>query len=206
MGFGLLFVGYMFFFSYPYMEGMLDIPPELLGLVVSWFGVKTLSEYECGWDVLKRYYLILLPSAAIKLGLQILSLLGILESASALWAYVFEAMMIVFNLLLLVAIYKIAEETEVMSIKAKAKRNIIIMMFYYALTIVFSLPFDFIKNTFTYLSVNYYFNLVLFLISYLWRFLNLALIFSCYMWICKEGDEAMPAPENKIFPKKEKEE
>jgi hypothetical protein len=80
------------------------------------------------------------------------------------------------------------------------------MLIYYAVMIIISLPFPFIQDVYKYLEVNLSFTLVLFIFNYLWRFLNLALIFSCYMWICQEGDEDMPEKEHTILTKKHKEE
>ncbi len=204
MGFGLLFIGYLFFFSYPYKE-TLNIPPDLIGLIISYFGVKILAEYGCGWENLKKYFYILLPASTLNLVLQILNVVGINLGVEEIWSYAYEALIIVYNIMLLVSIYKIAEDTEVKSIQAKAKRNIFLMLVYYAVTFFFMIPLPFIQDAYTHLNVNYSFGLVLFLYYSLWRFLNLCIIFSCYMWICKEGDEDMPEKEHTFFFKKSKE-
>ncbi len=205
MGFGLLFIGYLFFFSFPYKE-TLNIPPDLLGFIISYMGIRTLAEYGCGWENLKRYFSVIFPASVFNLILQILNLSGILLDMREFWAYVYEALMIVYNLLLLVAIHNIAKDTEVKSIQAKAKRNTVLMLIYYTVMLIVSLPVPQIKNIYGHLEVNYSFTLVLFIFNYLWHFLNLALVFSCYMWICKEGDEEMPEKEHILFTKKHKEE
>ncbi len=205
MGFGLLFIGYLLFFSFPFKE-TLNLPPDLFGFIITYIGIRSLAEYGCGWENLKRYYSVIFPASILNLTLQLVNIFGMLTEIREIWDYAYEALIIVYNLLLLIAIYKIAVETEVKSIQAKAKRNIILMVVYYATMLIISLPLPFIQDVYKHLEVNFSFTLVLFIFNYLWRFLNLALIFSCYMWICQEGDEDMPEKERTFFTKKHKEE
>ncbi len=204
MGFGLLFIGYLFFFCFPY-KGTLDLPPDLLGFVIAYIGIRNLADYGCGWENLKKYFIVIFPASILNLILQILNLFGILREIREIWFYSYEALIIVFNVLLLVAIYNIAKDTEVKSIQAKAKRNIILILAYYAIMFVVSLPLPIVQEIYKHLEKNYSFTLVLFLYNYLWRFMNLTLIFSCYMWICQDGDQDMPEKEHGIFIKKNKE-
>ena len=204
MGFGLLFIGYLFFFSFPYKQ-TLNLPPDLLGFIISYIGIRTLAEYGCGWENLKKYFSVIFPASILNLILQIVNLSGNLLGIREIWLYAYEALIIVYNILLLVSVHNIAKDTEVKSIQAKAKRNIILMLVYYIIMLVFSLPISYVQEIYKHLAVNYSFTLVLFLYNYLWRFLNLVLIFSCYMWICKEGDQDMPEKEHNFFLKKHKE-
>lgn len=201
MGFGLLFIGYLLFFSFPYKE-ILNLPPDLFGFIISFLGVRTLAEYGCGWENLKKYFLVIFPASILNIVIQIINLLGALMKICEIWAYIYEALLIVYNILLLIAVYNIAKDTEVKSIQAKAKRNIFLMLVYYAVMFIITLPITQITDIYKYLESNYSFTLVMFIYNYLWRFLNLALIFSCYMWICKEGDEDMPEKEVGLLRKK----
>ena len=204
MGFGLLFIGYLFFFSFPYKE-TLSIPPDLFGFIISYIGVRTLAEYGCGWENLKKYFSLLFPASVFNLILQVINLSGNFLGIREIWAYLYEALIIVYNILLLVSIHNIAKDTEVKSVQAKAKRNVFLMIAYYAVMLIVSLPLPYIQDMYGYLETNYSITLVLFLFNYLWRFLVLTLIFSCYMWICKEGDEDMPEKEHIFFTKRHKE-
>ena len=204
MGFGLLFIGYLFMYSFPY-NGF-DVLPDLIGFIIAFFGVRTLADYGCGWDVLKRYFTIILPSSAVTLLFQVLGLLGVDIGFTVIWDYIYTAFLLVYNILLLVAIYKIADDTDVKSIKAKAQRNLILGIGYYALMLFFNFPISFVQKLREYLSANYSLGLILFIFGYLWLFFNISVIFSCYMWICKEGDEDMPERERKFLKKQEKEE
>jgi len=201
MGFGLLFLGYLFMYSFPYMG--FDVVPDVLGFVISFFGIRTLSEYGCGWDTLKRYYSLLLPASLITFVLQFLGLFGLNSAFYELWFYAYSALLLVYNVLLLMAIYKIAVDTDSHSIKAKAKRNLYLGIVYYAFMLFLNFPLPFIEKLNSYLSAKFAVGFILFIFGYIWQFLNLALIFSCYMWICTEEDKDMPNKNKKLFKKKE---
>ncbi len=204
MGFGLLFIGYLFMFSFPYRG--FDIFPDIIGFIIAYIGLKTLSEYGCGFDNLKKYFYLLLPAGALTAVLQIIKLFGVELSVLKVWEYIYTAFLLLYNVLLLVAIYKIADDTDLRSIKAKAKRNLYLGIVYYALLLFLNFPIAFIQRLNIYLTAKFSIGLVLFLFGYVWMFLNLALIFNCYMWICKPGDEDMPIKERKNIFKKNDEE
>lgn len=204
MGFGLIFIGYLFMFSFPY-HGF-DILPDIIGFIISYFGLKTLSEYGCGFDNLKRYFNILLPASAVTALLQLICLFVNKHSIVTVWEYIYTAFILLYNVLLLIAIYKIADDTDLKTIKAKAKRNLFLGIVYYILIFFLNFPIDYIQKLNLYLTEKLSIGLVLFLFGYVWMFLNLSLIFNCYMWICKPGDEDMPVKERKKLFKKDEEE
>ena len=204
MGFGLLFLGYLFMYSFPY-KGF-DITPDIIGFIISYLGIRKLSEYGCGWDVLKRYMYVMLPASLATGVLQAVIAFVTPLDLYTYWSYIYTALLMVYNLLLLTAVYKIAEDTEVISIKAKAKRNMILGAAYYFVMLILDLPVAYIQNLKAYLSSVIPLGFIIFVFGYLWLFLNLAVIFSCYMWICAPGDEDMPVKESKFFKKKKEEE
>ena len=204
MGFGLLFIGYLFLFSFPYKS--FDIAPDLIGFIISYLGIRKLSEYGCGFDNLKKYFYILLPAGFLTLVLQLLSLFGIDVTILNLWSYVYIALLFVYNILLLTSIYKIAKDTDLRSIMAKSKRNLYIGVIYYALMLFFEFPVKFVRNIKDFLVADYSLGFILFVMGYLWLILNLIIIYNCYMWICEPGDEDMQIENKKSFKltKKEK--
>ena len=204
MGFGLLFLGYLFMYSFPY-KGF-DMTPDIIGFVISYFGVRKLAEYGCGWDILKRYMALMLPAGAVTTVLQVLLLLGIDLHVYDYWAYGYTALLMVYNILLLLAVYKIADDTEVRSIKAKAKRNMILGIAYYCVMLIIDVPISAVQNVKNHLSSLMPLGFIIFVFGYLWLFLNLSAIFSCYMWICAPGDEDMPVKESRFSKKKKEEE
>lgn len=192
MGFGLLFLGYLFMYSFPY-KGF-DVLPDIIGFIICYIGIRKLAEYGCGFDNLKKYMYMLLPGGLVTVIFQILGLCGYSLSFKQIWDYCYIALVLFFNLLILVAIYKIAEDTGLKSITAKVQRNLIIGIIYYILMLFFELPFAFVQNLGQ--SIEYL-GVILLILGYIWQTLNLTLIFSCYMWICAPGDEDMPERKKK---------
>ena len=203
MGFGLLFIGYLFMYSFPYLG--FDVVPDIIGFVISYIGIKSLSEYGCGWDTLKKYFSILLPSGLLTLIFQAIGLFGVKHFVVDLWFYIYSALLLIYNVLLLMAIYKIAVDTDSHSIKAKAQRNLFLGIVYYIIMLFLNCPIPVIQKLNVYLSTHYTAGFILYIFGYIWQFLNLALIFSCYMWICTEEDKEMPIKNKKLFKKKDEE-
>ena len=106
-------------------------------------------------------------------------------------------LMLLFNLMLLISIKNIATDLDLKVIRVRALRNLILTAIYYGLTLFFALPSSSIKSIVTTLTEKYAMGIVMYILGYVWLFLNIILIFSCYMYICKEGDEDMPVPEKK---------
>ena len=203
MGFGLLFISYLFLYSFPYKT--LDITPDFLGFIIAFLGIRLLAEYGCGWEKVKSFMYALLPVSFITLVLQILGLTPITLPFMEIWNYVYIAFLLVYNILLLMAIYGIANDTGVISIKVRAQRNLVLTVLYYGIMLLISLPISSVQEAVAYLSDKYAFGLIMYLFGYTWLILNSILIFSCYMRICREGDEEMPEKESKLFKKKDKE-
>ena len=94
-------------------------------------------------------------------------------------------MVFAFHMLLLFGIRELATATELPKLSEKAIRNFVVGAFYFALSVFGTLNTP-IKEDFT-----KYFGLPTLLIGLVWYILNIILIYSCYMWICLEGDEDM---------------
>ncbi len=204
MGFGPLFLGYLFIFSFSYRG--FDILPDAIGFLIIYFGLRKLSEYGYGFNNLKKYMYFLFPASLITFVLQILSLTGYQNDLlTEIWNCVYIPLMLVFNLMLLVSIKNIATDLDLKVIRVRALRNLVITVIYYGLTLFFSIPTSFISSLANTLIEKYAMGLVMYILGYVWLFLNTILIFSCYMYICKEGDEEMPVPEKKTKKAKEEE-
>ncbi len=204
MGFGPLFLGYLFIFSFSY-KGF-DILPDAIGFLIMYFGLKKLSEYGYGFYNLKKYMYFLFPSSLITLTMQIFSFTGLNNDLlTEIWNCIYIPLMLVFNLMLLISIKNIASDLDLKVVRVRALRNLILTVIYYSLTLFFSLPIPFIKSFVDVLTEKYALGIVMYILGYVWLILNTALIFSCYMYICKEGDEDMPVPEKKTRKAKEEE-
>ncbi len=200
MGFGFLFLGNFFFADFYYKD--FDILPDFVGLILVFIGLLTLSTYGCGFDNLKRYMYLMFPLSLFHSVLQILLINSIDLGIYEIWSYVYTAIRLVYTLMLLVAIYRIANDTEVHSIAAKAQRNMVLFVIYNAIVLFLDFPAESIRKIEEFLIQKFAFGLFMFIVKDILFILNLVLIYSCYMWICKEGDEDMPEKERKFFKKK----
>lgn len=196
MGFGLLFVGYSALFYIPFRG--LDVFCDVIGYILILIAAKKLAEYHNSFKNLERimYFLIVVGAGTLILqicGLFSLPTNGFLE----IWELINTASMLPFHYILLHSLAAIADQTGVTKISQKARRNFVIGVIYYLLILFLSvfetleMPWASTSRVLNVIaSVAYY-------SGYLWLILNLIQIYSCYMWICREGDEEMPAPEKK---------
>lgn len=189
MGFGILFTGYAicFFVSMTYYGYVF----RLVGFCIMAMALLRLREYGSSFryplivsavmsvfGVYETYY-----QMALKFELPMPEFFSTLEGAMDWFCM---AGILVFNLSLLYAIYDIANRLDLTSQKNMAIRNSIFVFMYLVLNVLGMGPF---KGNETF---SRYFAFPVFLIQLLWVIFNLVLIFSCYMYICPEGDEDMP--------------
>ena len=93
----------------------------------------------------------------------------------------------VYHYYLLFGIRALAQEVELPKIARKVKRNCILTILYYVLTLIGIMTgYAGLTERFPYLM---YLNPLLALFGVLWIVLNTIQIYSCYMWICLPGQE-----------------
>lgn len=189
MGFGILFVGYAicFLVSLTYYGYLF----RLVGFCIMTVALLKLREYGksfryplvtsivmVAYGLFESYY-----ELAAKLALPRPEL-----SSSVLVAMDWFCMLgiILFNLSLLYAIFDIAKQLDLTNQKNSALRNAIFIVLYLVLNVLGMGPLSG-NETF-----GRYFSLPIFLLQLMWVIFDLVLIFSCYMYICPEGDEEMP--------------
>lgn len=189
MGFGILFTGYAIAFlaSITYYGYVF----RLVGFCLMAVALLKLREYgKCF-----RYSLILSLIMAVYgifecvcglAGTLGFALPSFVESLRPAMDWVTMLGIIFFNFALLYAIFDIAGRLELTDQKNAALRNTIFLVLYLILNFLGMGPFQG-DETF-----GKYCALPIFLIQLLWTILDLVLIFSCYMYICPEGDEDMP--------------
>lgn len=181
MGFGYLFLGYIF-------ATIMSMNP--FGFLIRPIGYAVVLLASCK---LRRYhrdfgYLTLGSALMIVIAL-LLALsndqIALLSAYQKLFGYVEMGGSLVFHASLLWSIRAIAKETDVLKISVSAIRNAIFLGLYYVLSIIAYLPFAFTKTYAIYFSAPVWF---LYIACYV---LNAILIFSCYMRICDEADVDM---------------
>lgn len=197
MGFGLLVIGYIMLFNFPIYG--IDVFPDLLGYILMWAALRKLSLYHKFFRVAKYIAAALMPLGTLTLAIQIvscLSRLGYLQGGAVDWTLnvllpaleLFLAFIIfVYHYYLLIGIRALAQEVELPKIARKVKRNWILTILYYVLTLIGIMTgYAGLTERFPYLM---YLNPLLALFGVLWIVLNTIQIYSCYMWICLPGQE-----------------
>lgn len=204
MGFGLLFIGYFFLMSLP-INGI-DILPDIVGYLIMLHSLTLIISHCPKNNGFIRARLILLPTAVLSIaifGCQLAAASGMLNEAlekyfanpvKSLYTIAIGA----FHVFLLLGIYQLAHEVELNKLANRSRRIIVLTAVYYLLEIISLLG---ITKTIAALTSNpdrviSYINVSVYAIGNIWLLSAWALIFTCYMRICLEGDEDMPYREN----------
>lgn len=206
MGFGLLFFGYFFTLSLPFKG--IDVLPDIVGCILMYFALKKLIEY-CPDNRNFRYARItLIPYsvfAVIVFGWQISGLFVEFSKNAVQWFFtpisaLYGIVIGVFHIFLLFGIYRLSESVGLIKPAARARRLITLTVVYYIFQLMsYSGVLKFISGlTDSPDVVLSYINISLYIIGLLWLVLTWALIFTCYMRICLEGDENMPHEDDAI--------
>lgn len=199
MGFGLLFLGYFFLLTLP--VGEIDILPDVIGWIIMASALRGL----CGFCPDNRHFsrarTLTLPGAVLSALLLILDFVLLLDvpafltTADTVLRLAYSAVMGVYEIFLLLGIYKLAREVELPKLSARAQRMMAVTVVYYLMQIVVysGIPGLLPESQAALVGAI---NLAVYALGYLWLILTLALLFTCYMRICLEGDEDMPYRED----------
>ena len=191
MGFGILFIGYFFTMNIK-LRGY-DVPPDFIGYMIMIYACNKLSDYSSFFRKTSKILIVMALLSAAYSGTQLYTnVFGELPELIPNILIISKLMLsIVMHYFLLNAIIEISEDVGRKKIAGKCRRNLYITWFLLILQTVSSLP------VFQFEGQAYY--LISIFIANFAVLLNSIQIFSCYMWICYEGDEEMDA-ENTIDP------
>ena len=190
MGFGLIALGWMFFADIPWE---VDLLADFLGCFLIVMGCKRLKPYSGYFSAAAKWFSVLIiPSVAITA----LQIAEALTGKKMFAEYIVHADMVqtmVFSVALyymLMAFIRISTDVGRTKIAKKCRRNIAVG----AVTILF-----YVVTNMADLIVDHKYVIRAGFAAYALWYVMLALqfvqIFSCYMWICYEGDEDMPMKE-----------
>ena len=190
MGFGLMFVGYFF----TYLISLVLVPRILGYAIMMWATVKLadfdlkfkrclpalgglflVSAYSLSGDIVKHFNL--------ETSLFDETVLNIVSAGE-------EILVVLFHIFLMLAIGSIAKDTGLYKIRFRAMRNLFLIAVAESVyTVVIFLPTNKVVQTVFATTV---------ILRFIWIFLDLILLASCYRLICEEGDESMPEKEINI--------
>ena len=189
MGFGTLFLGYMFNISI--FRQFTDVICALIML----YALLMLSRYNSGFRRAMHLCIALAVAGALYFVYGVcdmLALVNLAEETSSLitsyYSLLSGILKLAFTVYLLMGIQQIGKETGVPVIEMKAARNRF-------LTFVYYIPFIFTELYFeggsTLARIAAYAFLPVLVFGIVYHIMNLSLIFNCYAWICLEGEESM---------------
>ncbi|MBQ8510519.1 MAG: hypothetical protein IJ493_11495 [Clostridia bacterium] len=200
MGFGLLFIGYFFFLNLP-MRGI-DILPDFVGCLLMLSALRSLTRHCPSNQGFAR-------ARTVTLGMGVLSLANLFTQIAGLSANVpdiftrvlaicYSLVVLVWHIFLLMGIYELALAVDLPKLAGRTRRILTLTVIYYVLQLLSSsgllkLITGMTETPEMALSLI---NLALYLLGLVWLFCTAALIFTCYMRICLEGDEDMPEHED----------
>ena len=192
MGFGILFIGYIAAYVMS-LAGAYGCFPAIIGCVVMLYAITKLVDYE---PFFKYAFFALVPltlCVGYNLFDEVTSMLGSYlpgflgyKITETFFAYGKVFADLAFNIVLLLAIYKIAKATELDKIQKAAIRNAIFFALYSVLCVVVEV------------YPNRYIFMAAMIVGLVTVILNCSCICSCYMRICDESDKDMTAKRSKI--------
>lgn len=204
MGFGLVLIGYFFMLNLP--VGGIDILPDIVGCLIMLSGVSKLILHCRDNNGFAYSRLVLYASAVLSiviLGCQFAETSGMLTEWLKQYFYkpmsfLYTAAIGLFHVTFFVGIFKLAKEVGLPKIANRSRRMLVLTLLYY---ICEFLSVTGITNIISSLSESHdmvlsYINLTIYILGSLWMLFTFALILTCYMRICLEGDEDMPYREN----------
>lgn len=193
MGFGYLFIGYLFSFNFlPFYHVYTDV----FGALFMMLGLSSLQAYAKSF---KTAFYVSFPLALVGL----ISFTGRLGGLLSLFSYTAEVATVlatathiikgIFLWFVLSGIAEISAQTEIPVLRLKALRNRIFTLVFYVCGVLLE------TNIFSHVSVFLrYFMLFYMLFGIIYTFLNAKIFFESYIWICLEGDENMERKESRF--------
>ncbi len=186
MGFGVLFFGHLIGMNFVY-RGFTDIISYLIIL----YALTLLYRHN---KFFKSSFYTLIPLSvfgALFFVLEIISFIGIeaeldLVLIRSYYSIATSILKLIYTVFLLKGIEKLALELDIPTIRIKAFRNRFFIWIYYPLLIFTELSQEGVAA-----KIAQYAFLPVMLFGVICLILNAALFYSCYMWICLEGDEDM---------------
>ncbi|MGM9624817.1 MAG: hypothetical protein ACI3XM_03825 [Eubacteriales bacterium] len=202
MGFGILFIGYMFLLSVPLRA--MGISAELLGYIFMLRAFSQLRQYQREFAQAYQACFVLLPFGIFSFALQLIKWFGaetlyetVYSATDFLYSILLSAALLLFHYYLLNGIEKQARDVELSDIVIETKRNRIMTVVYFVLLIAINfLNIPALTEIIPYAAIVGFVSLF----GIAWILLNAKMIFHCYMWICLPGDEEMLPGGSRILP------
>ncbi|MBR2927263.1 MAG: hypothetical protein IKC31_06775 [Clostridia bacterium] len=193
MGFGYLFLGYLVTFVLRLTAEGLGVTgfALLLGYSLMLAGLWQLTRFEKSFAVSKWLLIPLLVGALYQTVKDIAALCAasvpfFTPVTDTVMTWIEFALLLAFNVSMLIGVYRIAKQVELPSTGNAALRNIMFIGVGSVLYLIGNLPLP------NFELVRKYLSLPIMLLQIVWIVANLLLLLSCTKNICKAGDEEQP--------------
>lgn len=187
MGFGILFIGYLFLVEIPFLGGF-DL--GFIGYAIMLLGLGKLKDYEEGFSYARYPAVALLPLSLLLFILRLFFPEMLTEGLFAWLLPLRHALVLGFHLLLLLAMRRLCQAVEQPENAQKCLRNLIFVGIYFLGMFLLNLPIPAFRSYFSGQGRRW---LLLFDVSWnLLLLLNSWRIFTCFRTICPEGEEDEP--------------
>lgn len=198
MGFGLLFLGYFFMLFIPLGELNLFLNLAPIGCIIMFFALQKLIKYcqSCYTFKWARTVLaFLLASTLTSFVLGVFTANPLTVSITPYVEILSAILLSTYSILLFIGIFKLSAEVELPKLSARARRMITVALVYGLLALVSGIMQILFSNATnlatTTLALLHYTDFASYILEHIFLFLTLALLFTCYIRICLEGDEDM---------------
>lgn len=201
MGFGWMLLGWLFMFP---VIGTVDVMPDFIGFMIMLVGLSCAYKYCRCFDLTRRLAMFGVLFSLVSFAYQLLCKTGAIEPSvvGTVIRVSYAAFLCAYAVNLAMSISKIATETELPKIRVRGAAAVplaIIMLFggriawSGAVSAISSAgEGETISDTLRWAMRIGYIAEVLFVVY------MLALLLSCYRWICLEGEEDMPDKAHKL--------
>ncbi len=197
MGLGLLFIGYLLVSLFTFAPTF--FLTDLIGAFIMHEALVKLRPHAKKFRYALYAVYALFAVMTVQCVYYTLHYVGIIESLSDIITKIIDlsrqGLMLVYTVLLLLSLEELALSVGDKKLGDRCRRN----MWYYVFSIVLflSLSFD-LGISEEYAAYVSAFSAAAFLLKFLCAILVPAVIYSCYMWICLEGDHDMNKKESKL--------
>ncbi len=203
MGFGLLFIGYFLLLFIPL--GELSLLPNLafIGCAIMFFALKKLITYCESYKDFRTARMLLIPLFILSLASFAVDIIapGLSTLLQIIWL-ITSVIVSVYSLLLFCGIFRLAADVELPKVSARARGLMSLSVVYGIFSLVSGICQVLFSNidaaglSVTVKGLLHYTDFAAYLLENAFLLFSLALLFTCYIRICLEGDVDM-APKNK---------
>lgn len=189
MRFRWFFLGYLLMFPLPI--GRITLLPAL-GYALMLYAMLRLSRYEAAFEKAKKMLYVALSIGIVRLGIEVyLTAVGentpaIMETFHTCISMADELIEAAVMFFVYIGVRRMGDQTDIKALVKHSSRNMAVMVVYLPTEIIIALLSAFVPQVFENFAVI---KLYPFIIGFIWRVMNLWMIFTCFLGIADTAEE-----------------